>query len=175
MLGLIVIQWLASALSMMVILFLNGFEYASENYHCQILFSNVRGMLLASLTLSFGPTITSVVIYTYIMHHLKTTGTSTILQNRIRSNRRDIIVLRRILLLIGAVVLLSLPILVIWLIYLCTGYLNPLSYHFEWLFFAISSATLSIASAVLSPHLSRLIITRWRRRRQIQPAVLNNS
>ncbi len=175
MLGFILIEWLISFLWMMLILFLNDFEYISQNYYCQISFSDFRGLLTAVSVIYFGPTFTSVIIYIYIMYHLKHMTTSRIQQNRTRSNQRDLIVLRRIIILIVSVLFLSLPILIIWLLYLFTDYLNPLSYHLEWLLFAISSSILSLASAILSPNLSRLITIQWRRPRQIQPIVINNA
>jgi len=147
---------------------LHYFEYISHYYHCQISFSNFEGLLITLSIIYFGPTIISVIIYMYIIYHVKHMTNPTNQQNR-----RDLIDLRRIIILIALILILSLPTLILWIYYLFTGYLYPLSYHLEWLLFSISLSILSIASAILSPYLRRLMRFQQRHHRRIQPIVIN--
>jgi hypothetical protein len=170
MFGFILIQWIISFILMIFILILHYFEYESHYYHCQISFSNFQGLLIIISVIYFGPTIVSMIIYIFIIYHVKHIKNQQI---RYQSNQRDLIVLRRIIILIASMLILSLPTLILWIYYLLTGYLYPLNYHLEWLLFSISLSILSVASAILSPHLRRLMRFQWRRHRQIQPIVIN--
>jgi hypothetical protein len=103
---------------------------------------------------------------------MRQTKNVAIQQNRQRTNQRDVVVLRRIIILVGMLLFLSFPTLILWLAYLITGYLSPLVYHFEWLTFALSLSFLPMASALLSPNLKNLIISKWRQKQRIQPMIV---
>ena len=99
-------------------------------------------------------------MYSYIVHFTHRTGVHPIQQ---RANQRDVVVLRRILLLVALLLILCLPAILLWLVFMITGYLHPLIYHFQWLTFAFSLAMLPSATVLMTPHLTQLVLRRWQR------------
>jgi len=91
------------------------------------------------------------------MCYIHQTQNSSIERNRQRSTQRDIIVLHRIVILVGILVILSLPAILIWVGYKITGYLYIFSYHLQWLTVAFSLSILSIVSIFLTPQLKELL------------------
>jgi hypothetical protein len=79
-----------SFILMTFVLFLKYIECLPQDYHCQILFSNFRGLLITSLVIYFGPTIISTIIYVYIIHYTKHRTSLVTQQNRQRLNQRDL-------------------------------------------------------------------------------------
>ena len=80
--------------------------------------------------------------------------------------QRDIVVLRRILILVGIFLVCLLPPMALWCYYLATGYLHSFIYHVEWLTISTSLSIVAIVSAVINPLIRQL----FRRHRQIHPA-----
>jgi hypothetical protein len=173
MFKLILVQWLISFLLIMSILLLHYFEYMPDYHHCQILFSNSRGLLMALLIIFLGPTIASTMIYIYIIYHIKHRINPANRQNRRRSHQRDLVVLRCVIILNASVFIICIPTVVFWIYYRVNSYLHPLSYHFEWLLFSASLLMLSVASAILTPQLRRLIMHKWTHHPRIHPMVIN--
>ena len=165
---LIVCQWLVSCLFMMIIFLLGYIVYLLDYYHCQIPFSNFFGLFLTVTIIYFGPTIISIMLYVYLIYYLKHAQI-----NRRNVNKRELIVVRRITILIASILALSVPTLVLWFYYLSTGDLYYLSYHLEWFLFSLSLSVLSVASAILSPHFSRLLKLHFPHRAQIHPIGIN--
>ncbi|UJR14484.1 hypothetical protein I4U23_001481 [Adineta vaga] len=174
MIKLIIGQWLTSFLVILYALIWHYFEYLPENYHCQIAFTNFQGLIIILLIVYFGPTIASKIIYVYIIYHTKHQINVTTQQIRYRAMQRDLIVLRRVIIIITTVLLLSLPTLILWIYYIVTGYLHPLSYHLEWVLFSISLVFLSIASAIITSQIRQLILLKWKHNQRVQPMIMNN-
>jgi hypothetical protein len=157
---LVVIQWTISFLIILPAFVFDHFEYLPEYYHCQIVFSNPYGLILVSLPIYYLPMLAIGTIYIYIICYTRRKTRSIGQRHRRQSsNRRDIIVLRRITILVGLLWTLTFPFMILWLVYIITGYLYPLSYHFQWLTFAISLLVLPFASASLTPQLRKLLRT----------------
>jgi len=172
MFGLIFIQWLIAFLLNSPLLLLHNFHYLPQYYFCQVELNDLQAASLAASVLYLFPMTIIGSIYCYIIYHMRQTKNIAIQQNRQRTNQRDVVVLRRIIILVGLLFFLSFPTLILWLVYIVTGYLSPLVYHFEWLTFALSSSFLPMASALLSPHLKDLIISKWRQKQRIHPMIV---
>ncbi len=153
----IFIQWLMAFILILPNLLLRSFEYASPAYHCLILYPNFLGLLITTLIIFYFPIITIGSIYFYIIYYMRQIKTSSIQRNRQRSTERDIIVLHRIVILVGMLLILSIPAILLWLGYIITGYFYPFSYHLQWLTFAFSLSILSIVSIFLTPQLQELL------------------
>jgi len=91
------------------------------------------------------------------MCYIHQTKNSSIQSKRQRATQRDVIVLRRIVILVGMLVILSLPAILIWAGYMIIGYLYAFSYHLHWLTFACSLSILSIVSVFLTPQLQEML------------------
>lgn len=157
MLQLVLIQWLMAFLLIMPNLFFHNFEYSCQAYHCLILYPNFFGLLINASIVFYFPMITIVSIYFYIMCYIHQTKNSSIQSKRQRATQRDVIVLRRIVILVGMLVILSLPAILIWAGYMIIGYLYAFSYHLHWLTFACSLSILSIVSVFLTPQLQEML------------------
>ncbi len=168
---LVIVQWLMAFLSMIILLLLRYFEYVPQLYHCQIPFTNSQGMIVSFSIIFVIPINAIAGIYCYIMYYIKYKANSPIQRNRRRTYQRDVIVLRRIIILIGILFIISVPTIILWMTYLITGYLHPLIHHIEWLIYSITLVVLSIALAFLSPDLQQLVLVTWRRNRRIQPII----
>lgn len=154
---LILIQWLMSFVLIMPNLFFENFQYVSQVYHCLILYSNLFGLLINTSIIFYFPMIAIGLIYFFIIYYIKQTKNSSTQSKRQRSTQRDVIVLRRIVSLVGLLLILSLPAILLWAGYMITGYLYPFSYHLQWLTFAFSLSILSIVSIFLTPQLNELL------------------
>ena len=167
-----VLQWLISFLSTVPLLVLHHFQYLPLYFYCEILLSDNQGILLVSMLGYEPPMIGIGLIYVYIIHYMKKSKSHSVLQNRERSNRRDITVLRRILILIGLLVTLAFPTSVLWMIYLCTGYVHPLGYHIGWSTFSLSISILPVLSMFLTPQLRESFNCPCHRARRVEAITL---
>ena len=93
-------------------------------------------------------------IYFYVLCSIHQTENSSLRPKHQRSTQRDIIVLHRIVILVGMLLILSLPAILLWAIYIITGYMYLFSYHLQWLTFAFS------LSIFLTPQLQELVFER---------------
>ena len=167
-----VLQWLIGFLSTVPILVLHHFQYVPLYFYCEILLSDNQGLLLVTLLGYEPPMIGIGLIYVYILYYMEKSKSQSTLQNHQRSNERDVSVLRRILILIGLLVTLAFPTTVLWMNYLHTGYVHPLSYHIGWSTFSLSLSILPGLSMFLTPQLRESFIVAWRRNRRIEPIIV---
>jgi len=85
-------------------------------------------------------------------------------------NRRDMIVVKQLVILFGIVQLIYMPSAVIWILYLAINYLTPLSYQIQGFVVAFSQTCIPIAVAFSTPQIRKKF--QWRRRQQqIHPIV----
>ncbi|CAF0816343.1 unnamed protein product [Adineta ricciae] len=173
---LIIGQWVTSFVLLTFTLIWHYIEYLPDTYHCQIAFNNFLGNLLATFIIFSIPTIASVFIYIYIIYYTKQqTNVITTQETRYRAIQRDIVVLRRVIILITSVTILTLPTLILWIYYLVTGFILPLSYNVEWLLLSLSLVFLSVTSTFITPQVRRLIRLNWRRNQRVRPVIMNQT
>ena len=63
--------------------------------------------------------------------------------------------------------ILCLPAILHWIVFISTGCLHPFIYHFEWLTFAFSLAMLSSATALITPQIKRIVLHRWQQEKTL--------
>jgi hypothetical protein len=100
---------------------------------------------------------------------MKQNRSIAIQENRQLANQRDLTILRRIIILLGMLCMLSFPSAVLYFWYLITGYLYPWIYHFQWLTFTLSLSILPIVSACLTPQLLQLFTLRFQHHGRVHP------
>lgn len=154
---LVVLQWLTSSLLMLPVFILNHVEYLPGYYHCQIVFPNLQGLVLVAFPIYYFPMLAIGSIYIYIIYYTRLKTRSMARRHRRRPGRRDIVVLRRITIIVGLLWTLTFPFMILWLVYITTGDLYPLSYHLQWLTFAVSLLVLPFASVCLTPQMRKLL------------------
>ncbi len=169
MFRLIWIQWLMDFLLLMPTLILQHYNYMPQYYYCQILYTNWRGIINVSIIVYYFPMIVIGSIYFYIVYYMKQNRSIAIQENRQLANQRDLTILRRIIILLGMLCMLSFPSAVLYFWYLITGYLYPWIYHFQWLTFTLSLSILPIVSACLTPQLLQLFTLRFQHHGRVHP------
>jgi len=165
-------QWFIDFLLIIPALILHEFQYISQNYYCQVLYTNLGGLIFVAFIIFYVPMTGIGSIYFYIIYYTRKNNGQAILQNRQRANQRDLVVLRRIIILVGMLLTLGCPSILLWLSYLITGYLNPFIYDCQWLSCALSLSVLPTTMVYLTPQLREFLANRFRRNRRIQPTVI---
>ncbi len=125
----IFIQWFLSFIFILPHIFLKDFQYQSVDYNCWISFKNLRGMLLAILSIYGGPLLIIFIIYAYILRYIR--RKINIQKKQQKTNKRDIIILRRIIIILLFLVMIGIPTLTVLVIYIITNYLIPFAYDIQ--------------------------------------------
>ena len=171
MFRLVLVQWLIDFASLLPFLLRHRFNYILEHYFCEILFQDVLGITMMSGMTYNLPMVLMACLYSYIIYYMKKTKSQSILQNRHRSNQRDLVVLRRIMILLGILITFGVPTWVFFCECIITGYPNEIGYRVGWSLFTVSISILPTASALLTPQLYKLIRGIWKRNSRIQPTI----
>ena len=156
----ILIQWLLSFIFIAPHLIFDDFQYQPLDYNCWISFQNIRGMLVATLIIYGGPLAIILSIYVYIIRYVRRRMHSHRKQKR--SIQRDVIILRRIVVLLIFLIMIGVPTLVVLVIYLLTDYLTPLAYDIQAVNISIGLLTTTLTLLCVTPKIRHL----FRRRRR---------
>jgi hypothetical protein len=150
----IILKWL---LSFILILsnFLNGdYQYLPFQYRCWISFQNTRGLLLAASIIYVCPLCTILFIYIYIVRHVR--QTRQLQQRRQMTIQRDLLVLKRITILVLVITLIGLPTISILFICMISGKLIPMAYHIQGLSMSIGLFIATICFAFITPQIQEM-------------------
>ena len=169
---LVCIQGFMNFALMIPVLRLHHFQYVPHYYYCEILLSNSQGLLLIGILTYQWPLSAIGGIYCYIVYFMKKSKGQSVLQNRRSTNQRDLVVVRRIVIIIGLLFILALPTTILWMNYIATGYVNPLGYHLGWSTFTFSLSILPATLAFLTPQLREVIAAAWRNTRRVNIVAL---
>ena len=171
MLRFVVIQWLIGFLCILPFLLLNYFQYIPDYYYCELLFTDIKGLVVIGVITYNIPMLIMTLLYTYILHFMKKTKTQSVFQNRHQANQRDLVVVRRILIQSGILMTLGLPATGFFYEYIATGYVSRIAYRVGWSLFTVSAAILPTLLVFITPQLRELITVTWRPNRRVQPTI----
>ncbi|CAF1279054.1 unnamed protein product [Rotaria sordida] len=160
-------QWLISFLYILIHLLKNNFEYSLFAHSCWISFKNIYELLHALLIMYICPILIVCLIYIYIIRY--THQTIHIQQQRQIRNKRDLIILKRMVIIILIAMGIGIVTLFTWINYIITNYLIPIAYHLQGL--SISSGFLmgSIGFAFITPQIYDILRIK---QRQINPIIM---
>jgi len=150
----IIIQWILSFLFILPHLLLNDFQYLSDEYNCWIDFQNIRGLIMAMITLYSNPLSIIFTIYTQIIRY--TRRAVHFQQKRHKSNKRDLIILKRIVILAFIIVGIGLPTVIIVLIDMITKYVIPFAYHIQGLSISLGVLVGSVSLVFITPQIQQV-------------------
>ena len=157
--------WVLIFLELLPSLLVGYVEYLSEDHHCQSSPSNISASATIISIGFFFPFSFTVGCYAWTLFRTRQrTATLTSINQR-ASIRRDLLILKRLVILLTVVTLVAVPHAAFPLVHLITGQLPSWSVALEW---ATTSSALLLISLVLpfvSPHLQKL----WRRSVDTQP------
>ena len=157
------LQWLLAFVLPSINLLLYDYTYITEEYKCWLSFDNLRGSLLGLLFPYSLPLLFITVIYIRILRYIRQNNH---LQQRQEANKRDVLVLQRIAVLLIFTVAIGLPTAIIWLIYIISRYLIPHAYDIQALCLSIAFFASAICFTLITPELKEI----WSRNpQQIHP------
>jgi hypothetical protein len=138
---LVPIESLFGVVSISPVLLRGDVIYLSSEYYCQTPFTNIPAISYVALRLFLLPILFISLVYVYLLRHVRqsnslTTTTTTMNDNhrkRSKQDTRDLVVIRRLLLMLGVLVLLGLPSIIFLSIFMITGHLISITYRIGWL------------------------------------------
>lgn len=147
----IVIQWVLAFLVALPSLLVKQIVYIPNEYNCQIQLNDILGFFSLMLIIYLIPTTVILSIYGYILRFIR-------LSNHLRSQRknaaaRDVVVLKRIVILSLSLIILGQPAFWISVIYWSTNYLVPMAYNIRDLAVVIGITGKIILVAFLTPQI----------------------
>jgi hypothetical protein len=140
--------------------------YVPEEYKCWISFDNFRGLLLALLFVYNIPVLSIALIYIRILRYVRENNH---LQQRREANKRDVQILRRIVVLVLGTVVIGVPTVIIVFIYIISHYLIPHAHDIQGLTLSITLFAAALCFTFITPELKEI----WNRSlRQIHPITI---
>ncbi|CAF0871441.1 unnamed protein product [Adineta ricciae] len=157
------------------VLLRNDVIYLSSEFYCQTPFTNIPAICYVAIRLFFLPLLFIASVYIFLLRHIRNMTSSPAMtgyyRRRTKQNTRDLVVIRRLLLMLGVLILLGLPSMVFLGIFLFTGYLTPVTYRIGWLSVSISLVFLAYMIIQLTSPLRKTV----RRIFQRSPSSQNRS
>lgn len=154
---LILLQWFITILVNLPFLLLHDIEFISSEYRCQLSLTNIRACLMLLFIDYLIPGNVMLTIYLYIIRYIRQ-------RNHRIMHRHDIVVLKKTLIMFTMVQLLSIPLVVLWLMYVIDGYLTPLSYQLQAITVAFSQSLTPIMVAYSTTQIRELFKCQQRHR-----------
>jgi hypothetical protein len=152
-------------------LLLGDFKYSVDNYSCENEYTNLRSIFVDASLSYFIPMFITIGCYFYTLRKTRRENNDliqTMTQIQQISARRDLVVLFRICIVLGLLMTDAIPSAIILLIARFTGSVSWWSTQTQWLVFTLSATTVSVVSALISPHLRNL----WIARGQVKPTTV---
>ncbi|CAF3662984.1 unnamed protein product [Rotaria sordida] len=118
--------------------------YLSSEYYCQTPFTNISAIMYIAIRLFLLPILLIAIIYIFLLNHIRQTRfLCNNYHRRSKHNRRNLIVIRRLLLMLTFLISLGFPSMIFLIILIFTGHLVLLTYRVGWLFVSFSLIFLS--------------------------------
>ncbi|CAF1049447.1 unnamed protein product [Adineta ricciae] len=149
----IILQWTMSFAQVMPVFLFKTSEYLPNDYHCQIALHNIRGLLIGLALVHMVPISLTTTCYIYTVVHIRRHAQVMKSTRRRACERRDLVVLTRVFLLLTAMIASGLPQLSISIFYQIYGYLPYWSTQFQWLTATFSVFCISVIIIFVSPNL----------------------
>lgn len=146
------------------LLFLHDIVYFPNDHYCHVLTSNVRGILWTLSVVCTIPISCLLMIYIRITLFLRQQPSNISIAIK-RRQRRDLLVIQRIFIIVGTLIVIGIPGITVVLISFVTGIEPPLAQRITWIIGEVSFAVLSVETVLLTPQLKRVVMKRWTRNR----------
>jgi len=162
----IIIQWLIPVFYILAYLLLGDFEYHPDISSCWISFKNIRALSIAMAFVYGTPLIIMSIIYVCIIRYVRQAVYAQ--QIRENANKRDLLIVKRILVLVLIAMGIGIPTGVLLIIYMITNYLTSLAYHIQALSLTTGLVIESIALGFITPQVREIF---KRNKRQVNPVI----
>lgn len=154
------------------LLYWNDVIYLWDEHYCYAAFSNIRGIVWTA-AMAYGiPGLCLLVIYIRIIRFLRehANSQSQVVQRR---QARDLLAIRRILTVVGVLIILGIPSVILVLIAAITGKEHPLSFRITWISLTVSMTGLSVTMIIFIPQLKNILWMKFRQQNRVIPIVTN--
>ena len=143
------------------VLFWHVVAYLPKEYYCYVPFMNLRGIIWACFIAYGNPLIFLLSVYLRIAIFLRQQAHNpTLVVNQ--RQKRDLIVIRRILITIGLLILFAIPAIIFLIMLYITGEQHPLLYRIVWFFLGLSMFGLSISQVIFTRQLKNIVLKNFR-------------
>ncbi|CAF1033202.1 unnamed protein product [Adineta steineri] len=135
----------------------NGITYLPNDHFCCSTFTNIPSILSTAFIVYIGPFCCILFIYIHItrfIHHQGNIQTLVIKQRQ----SRDLIIIRRILIIINLLLIFGIPSMVLIFMFIITGEENPLLARISLFPGSVSGAVLSVALLFCIPQLKNIVL-----------------
>ncbi|CAF2839044.1 unnamed protein product [Rotaria sp. Silwood2] len=149
-----IIQWLVSIVYILAYLLLNDFQYHPDISSCWLSFKNICGLSIAMVFVYGSPLTIMTLIYVCIVRFIRHTVQTQQIRNN--ANKRDLLVVKRIIILVFIAMTIGIPTLLIFIVYMITNYLTPLAYHIQALSLTWGLVAASIAMGFITPQVREI-------------------
>jgi len=150
----IIVQWVIPVLYILAYLLLGDFEYHSDIGSCWLSFKNIRALSIAMAFVYGSPLIVMGIVYFCIIRYIRqTVQTEQVRQN---ANKRDLLIVKRIIILVLIAMGIGIPTAFLLIIYMITNYLTELAYHIQALSLTAGLLFESIALGYITPQVREI-------------------
>ncbi|CAF1328259.1 unnamed protein product [Adineta steineri] len=151
-------QWIFSALELLPSLCIGDIEYLPNDYHCQVALTSMRGSLTVCLLGFLCPYIITVYCYIHTMCYVRRRTLTVLIFQQRSSVRRNLIILRRLVILLTCVISTAAPHGILPIVYSILGELPRWLVPLEWVLTIFALVTISVAILFVSPLVKKLCI-----------------
>ena len=149
-------QWIFAALELLPNLLIGDIEYLHNHFHWQIAPTNMRGSLTACLLGFLFPFTVIVCCYVCTIHHVRKRSSVFLTIKQRTSMRRDMIILRRVVILLTVLTTTAIPHAFFPVAYRILGDLPTWLVSLEWTLTILALVCISVVIPFVSPHLKKL-------------------
>lgn len=144
--------WINALVQLLPCLWLRYIDYMPAEHHCQFRLFDLSGSLIGLSILFLVPHLLTLMCYIATLSYVRKRSTVLIGINRRLRFRRDLVVFRRIVLLLSVVIFVAMPHMILPIIFDLFGTLPSWATAFEWL------TTAAILQIFISPNFKRLFV-----------------
>jgi hypothetical protein len=160
----ILVQWFIPIFYILAYLLLGDFQYQPDIGSCWLSFKNITALSIAMAFVYGTPLIIMSVIYACIIRYIR--QTVQIQQIRQQANKRDLLIVKRMIMLVLIAMGIGIPTGVLLIIYMITNYLISLAYHIQALSLTTGLILESVALGFITPQVREIF---KRNRQQVNP------
>jgi hypothetical protein len=151
----IIIQWLIPIFYILAYLLSHDFEYEPDISSCWLSFKNIRALSIAMAFVYGSPLIIMGLIYASIIRYIRRTAQTQ--EIRHNANKRDLLVVKRIIILVLIAMGIGIPTAFLLVIYMISNSLTPLAYHIQALSLTAGILFDSIVLGIITPQVRSIL------------------
>ncbi|CAF0950163.1 unnamed protein product [Adineta ricciae] len=170
----LIIQWLIPIFYILAYLLNHDFEYHPDISSCWLSFKNIRALSIAMAFVYGSPLIIMGLIYALIIRYIRHSSHNQ--EIRQTANKRDLLVVKRIILVVLIGMGIGIPTALLLIIYMITGQqLTELVYHIQALSLTTGLVVESVALGLITPQVRNIFKLRRHRVNPVDGAVFHRT